>query len=81
MLDELSRHITATKANDLLARLEHRKTSAALAAEAELSMLWAISRVAHLTIEPTLPGSNRHPDASTNNLLGSDDLTGVFCTT
>ena len=71
MLDELSRHITATKANDLLARLEHRKTSAALAAEAELSMLWAISRVAHLTIEPTLPGSNRHPDASTNNLLGS----------
>ena len=71
MLDELSRHVAAAKANDLVSQLENRNTSQALAAEAELSMLWAISRVAHLTTEPDLPGSNRHPDALTNNLLGS----------
>ena len=71
MLDELSKHMNTAKANDLLARLEHRNTRAALAAEAELSMLWSISRVAHLTIEPNLPGSNQRPDASTNNLFGS----------
>ena len=71
MLDELSKHMNTAKANDLLARLEHRNTRAALAAEAELSMLWSISRAAHLTIEPNLPGSNQRPDASTNNLFGS----------
>ena len=71
MLNELSKHMNAAKTNDLSARLEHCRTGTALAAEAELSMLWSISRVAHLTIEPTLPGSNRHPDASTNNLFGS----------
>ena len=71
MLDELSRHVAAAKANDLVSQLENRNTSQALAAEAEVSMLWAISRVAHLTTEPDLPGSNRHPDELTNNLLGS----------
>ena len=71
MLDELSSHVAAAKANDLVSQLENCNTRQALAAEAELSMLLAISRVAHLTIEPDLPGSNRHPDALTDNLLGS----------
>ncbi len=71
MLDELTTHIDAAKAKDLLRRLEHIKTDDALAAEAELSMLWAISRVAHLTAEPKLPNSSRRPDALSDNLFAS----------
>ena len=71
MLAELSSYTEAGKFNDLLARLENRDTNHALAAEAELSMLWAISRVAHLRIEPKLPGSSHRPDALSNDLFGS----------
>ncbi len=71
MLDELSTHIDATKTNDLLGRLENINTNTALAAEAELSMVWAISQVAHLTAEPKLPNSPRRPDAFSDNLFAS----------
>lgn len=71
MLDEISTHIDNAKTNDLLSRLEHINTNAALAAEAELSMLWAISRVANLTVEPKLPNSAHRPDASSDNLFAS----------
>ena len=71
MLTELSILVPASKANDLIARLEHVDTDAALGAEAELSMLWAISQVAHLVVEPTLPDSNRVPDAWSDNLIGT----------
>jgi len=71
MLDDLSAHIDSAKAKDLLSRLEHRDTDLALAAEAELSMLWAISRVAQLTVEPDLSGSPRRPDAFSDDLFKS----------
>ena len=66
--------MNVAKTNDLSTRLEHRDTGVALAAEAELSVLWSISQVAHLTIEPNLPGSNRRPDALSKNLLGSGSV-------
>lgn len=59
------------KSNDLLKRLEHKDTNSALAAEAELSVLWAISRVAHMEPEPELPYSGRRPDAYSDDLFSS----------
>ena len=71
MLGELSQHVPAAKANDLLARLEHPDTDSALGAEAEMALLWALLRVAHLRVEPDLPKTNRLPDALTKNLFAS----------
>jgi hypothetical protein len=69
MLDDLGPRLTPAKAADLLARLEHRQTDKALAAEIELGLLWAIGQVAHLTVEPQLDGST--PDALSNDLFPS----------
>ena len=70
MLHDLASVLTAEKANDLLHRLEHKNTQAALAAEAELSLLWATSIAAHLSIEPEL-SDGRRPDAASNDLFAS----------
>lgn len=70
MLEELSRLLDDAKYNDLKASLEHSNTKTALAAEAELSMLWAISRVADLDPAPTLP-DGRKPDGRSKHLFGS----------
>lgn len=69
MLDELGAAIPQRKANDLLARLEHRRTASALAAEFELALLWAIKQVAHMQVEPQIPGAK--PDALSNDLFAS----------
>ena len=69
MLDALSPLMPRTKTNDLLARLESKNAKSALAAEVELGLLWAISHVAHLEIEPTLAGSSSRPDAFSRDLF------------
>ena len=69
MLDDLGPLLTPPKEADLRARLEHRQTGKVLAAEFELGLLWAIGKVAHLTIQPELPGAA--PDAISNDLFRS----------
>lgn len=59
MLTELSALLDSEKFEDIKARLSHSDTKTALAAEGELSVLWAISRVAHLEPEPLLPNGHR----------------------
>lgn len=71
MLDDLSASLDAQKVKDLVGRLENRNTDAALGAEAELSMLWAVSRVADVTVEPDLLGTARRPDALSEKLFQS----------
>jgi hypothetical protein len=71
MLTECSSHLTDEKFTDLSRHLEHTDTKTALAAEAELAILWAISRVAHIVSEPTLPHSTRRPEAYSNDLFES----------
>jgi len=71
MLKELSGQLNPKKIADLSSRLEHRDTRTALAAEAELSMLWAISRVAHMEPEPLLPNSTSRPEAASKDLFPS----------
>lgn len=71
MLKELAPHLDHGKFNDLSTRLDLKDTKTALAAEAELTVLWALSRVADLELEPKLPGSTNRPDAGSNNLFAS----------
>ncbi len=71
MLDDLSASLDAHQVHALLGRLEHRDTKAALSAEAELAMLWAVSRVADVTVEPDLPDTARRPDAFSESLFVS----------
>lgn len=71
MLDELGHRLDAAKRHDLLKRLEMKDTNTALAAEAELSLLSAISRVARLKVEPKLSGSSRRPDCFSPDLFPS----------
>ena len=70
MVDDISQLTTQAKVNDLLSRLESRNTRDAMAAEAELSMVWAISQVADVTVEP-VAGNGRQPDAFSRDLFGS----------
>ena len=70
MVEDVSKLTKATKVNDFLARLESRNTRTAMAAEAELSMVWAISEVADIIIEPSVAGGRR-PDALSRCLFRS----------
>lgn len=70
MLDDLAPLLSMKKANDLLARLEHKKAKDALAAEVELALLWCIQQVADLEIDPELESSSQ-PDALSRGLFGS----------
>lgn len=54
MLDDLAPFLSEPRANDLLARLEHKNAQDALAAEVELGLLWSIQQVADLRIDPIL---------------------------
>jgi len=71
MLDDLAPLLLQPKANDLLARLEHKNVKDALAAEVELGLLWSIQQVADLEIDPVLKNSASRPDALSQKLFGS----------
>lgn len=71
MLTELRGHLDTIKYKSLLRQLDHVDAKEALAAEAELAVLWAISRVAHMEPEPHLPSSTQRPDAKSNDLFHS----------
>lgn len=62
MLDELSNQTDLVKLNDIRARLESKRVEQALPAEMELGVLWALSKLGELEIEPEWFG-NRRPDA------------------
>lgn len=69
MLHELSPSLEPSKAQDILARLEKKKVDQALPAEAELSLLWALSRLGEIDAEPYWWGDQSRPDAYTESLL------------
>jgi len=71
MLGDLYEHLDSDKAGELTSRLDHSDTKTALAAEAELGLLWAISRAAHLEVEPKLASSSKRPDACSRDLFWS----------
>ncbi len=72
MFDELGPWLDRGKAKDLLNRLENEKPNQALPAEYELSISWAVSKVAILEID-RLSGT-RTPDIYSPDLLPSGPI-------
>lgn len=68
MLDDLVPLVDAHKLSDLKARLENKRTSQAVPAEFELGVLWALSTMGELEVEPKWYGA-RCPDAYTEYLF------------
>lgn len=62
MLDDLSDRMDLAKLSDIRARLESKRVEQALPAEMELGVLWALSKLGDLEIEPEWYGTRR-PDA------------------
>jgi hypothetical protein len=72
MLDELGPWLDRGKAKDLLNRLENEKPNQALPAEYELSISWAVSKIA--TLEIDRPSGTRTPDIYSPDLLPSGPI-------
>lgn len=68
MLDEIAFYLDISKLNDLRARLENKRVEQALPAEIELGVLWALSTLGELDVEPEWYGDSR-PDAYTEHLF------------
>lgn len=68
MLDELSERADHSKLVDIRSRLESKRVEQALPAEMELGVLWALSRLGELEVEPEWFGA-RQPDAYTESLF------------
>ncbi len=67
MLDELGPWLTKAKALDLIGRIDNEDPDQAIPAEYELSLQWAVSRIAELEIDPDFGG--RTPDILTDDLF------------
>lgn len=68
MLDELSERAEPSKLVDIRSRLESKRVDQALPAEMELGVLWALSKLGELEVEPEWFGT-RQPDAYTESLF------------
>lgn len=72
MLDELGPWLERGKAKDLRNRLENERPNQALPAEYELSITWAVSKMAGLEIDR--PSGTRTPDIYSPDLLPSGPI-------
>lgn len=72
MLNEIAMLIDDQKARDILVRLEKNKVDQALPAEMELAILWALSKIGDLDIEPEWWGDQKRPDAYTEYLVAGE---------
>lgn len=68
MLDELSPSMALSKLKDIRSRLENKRVEQALPAEMELAVLWSLSKLGPIEIEPDRFGKSR-PEAYTENLF------------
>ncbi|MCH2273798.1 hypothetical protein [Thalassospira sp.] len=71
MADEIKCLFEDSKLKNLISDLELPDTKKSLAAEAELAILWGLSKVAHIDPEPKLPNSARRPDCFSKDLFPS----------
>lgn len=79
MLNELA-IISSTKQRDLIGRLNSKSADQVIPAEMELALLWALSQVVDIEIEPKLANSSFVPDAISKNLF-EDVATVIEITT
>lgn len=72
MLDEIRPLLNSeSKYKDLVNRLNADQTDQAMPGEIELSLLWALSKIGDIEVEPEWFGGTRLPDAYSNNLLST----------
>jgi hypothetical protein len=69
MLAHLATHLSDKKQRDLHARLESSRVDQALPAEMELGLLWALSSIGEIEVEPEWWEGNGRPDAYTESLF------------
>lgn len=69
MLNELAPSLEPGKALDLVQRLNNKRILQALPAEAEVSILWALSKLGEFENEPYWWGDSHRPEAYTENLI------------
>jgi hypothetical protein len=70
MLNDLGPSLSDGQANDLWKRLENSDATAALAAEIELGILWALAQITEVNFHPNLH-TNKRPEAYCPNLFRS----------
>jgi len=68
MLHDLAQCVEVSKLNDLRARLENKRVDQVLPAELELGVVWALSKMGDVEVEPDWYGARR-PDAYTERLF------------
>src|SRR5690349_2963562 len=68
MLDTLAGHLEVAKLKDIHARLESKRVDQALPAEVELGVIWALSQMGAVEVEPSWFGGRR-PDVFTAELF------------
>ena len=71
MLNEFSPNIDEAKRRSIAKSLESKNSKTALAHEAELAFLWALTKTVKATIEPSFPETTRRPDAFVPDLFPS----------
>jgi hypothetical protein len=71
MLDQFASHVSDARLLSIAKGLESKNTKTALATEAELAFLWALTRTTKATIEPRFPETTRRPDAFAEALFPS----------
>ena len=71
MLNELSLHIDQSKRLSIAKSLESKNSKTALAHEAELAFLWALTKTMKAIIEPSFPKTTRRLDAFVADLFPS----------
>ncbi len=69
MLDDLTAHLDAGKTADLLGRLRDKRPEQVLPVEIELALLWGLSRLGDVEIEPEWWGGASDPDAYSEALI------------
>lgn len=69
MLMELDPFLEPEKSKDLVRRLNNKRILQALPAEAEIAILWALSKLGDLEIEPYWWGDGHRPEAYTEHLI------------
>ena len=71
MLNDLAERVDTTKVRDLVGRLEAKDAEQVLPAEMELALLWVLSRLGDVDIEPEWWGDERRPDAYIEGLVSN----------
>lgn len=69
MLRDIAPLFQSGRQSQLIGRLTSSRVDQVLPAQMELALLWGLSQIGKLTLEPELPGSTRRPDALSETLI------------